>query len=152
MNQNTPLLLALVDDDDDDKEIFVDALEEVSPETRTKLFDNGAALLDYLNNANNELPDVIFLDINMPVKNGFDTLSEIRNSDRLKELCIIVYSTSDSPIDIQKSYRIGATGFVQKPSSHGALKNIISKILSTEWKDPCAALDEHNFVLTATNS
>ncbi|MGB7396098.1 MAG: response regulator [Pricia sp.] len=149
MNQNTPLLIALVDDDIDDREIFEEALEEVSPETRIRLFDNGAHLLDYLGNNDNDRPHIIFLDINMPVKNGFETLSELQESEEFKGLCVIMYSTSDSRTDIEKSYLLGANGFVQKASSHSALKNMLSKILTTDWKDPCNALERHNFVLTA---
>jgi len=150
--EKPPFWIVLTDDDEDDREIFQNALEEVSPETRLILFENGADLLDALKQENNKLPDILFLDINMPVKNGFDTLAAIRQSEKLAGLCIIMYSTSDNGADIEKAQHAGANGYVQKPYSHKNLKAVLTKILAMDWKNPCEVLDEQNFVLTAGQS
>lgn len=148
-DRTKPLLVILTDDDEDDREIFEETIEEIDGEIKVVTLTHGKALMDYLCDATNNLPDLIFLDINMPYKNGHECLVEIRNNPRLKSLCVIMYSTSDYSRDIKRAYKLGADGFIQKPSNHSVLKNILQKTLQTEWKDPCSKLEEHRFVLQA---
>lgn len=142
-------LIALADDDADDREIFADVCSDMDSELDLLLFKNGKALLDHLDVPNISLPEILFLDINMPIKDGFECLAEIRSKTELNELCIIVYSTSISISDVKKAKELGADGFLQKPSSYGKLKSAVQKILDTDWSDPCSQLDEMNFLIKA---
>jgi CheY-like chemotaxis protein len=79
-----PLHVLLADDDEDDRLIFKDALEEVKVKTRVTIVNDGVQLMDYLLQADNELPSIIFLDLNMPGKSGMECLQDIRNHKDLK--------------------------------------------------------------------
>ncbi len=146
-----PNLVFLADDDVDDREFFISACSDVDEALRCSTFPDGKSILDHLLKSGSELPDIVFLDINMPMKNGFECLEEIRNSNHLRDLCIIMYSTSNNLMDIKKSYELGANGFVQKPNSFNSLKKLLDNIFDANWNDPCSRLDEHNFVLKPSN-
>ncbi|MFS4446525.1 response regulator [Maribacter sp. 2307UL18-2] len=142
-------LVILADDDPDDRELFRDAVAEIDAEVRIMILEDGMGLMDYLTAENAKLPDILFLDINMPLKDGFDCLREIRASERLKELCVIMFSTSYGRYDVDKSYDLGADGYIQKPFTQVEMLNVLQRTLETDWKDPCAALDRHSFVIQA---
>ena len=96
-----PLNVLLADDDADDCKFFKDALEELSPNTQLTIVGDGDELMNFLNDAVRAenfqpLPDVLFLDINMPRKNGFECLEEIKQNEKLKHLSVIMFSTSNS--------------------------------------------------------
>lgn len=140
----------LADDDEDDREFFEFACNEVDAEIQLRHFENGQLLIEHLEK-NIPYPDTVFLDINMPKMDGFQCLSTIRKSEKFKDLCVIMYSTSNNEADINKCYALGADGFVQKPYSFAELKTILEKVFVTNWKDPCSKLDEMSFVLKPDN-
>lgn len=136
----------LADDDADDREFFAFACDEIDAVINLKHFENGQLLIEGLEN-NSPLPDAIFLDINMPKMDGFQCLSTMRKSDKFKDLCIIMYSTSNTRTEVNRSHALGANGFVQKPSTFAELKSILENVFATDWKDSCSKLDEMNFVV-----
>lgn len=142
-------LLVLTDDDPDDCEFFLDTIETINVEIPIRVFNGGDQLMEYLKNVNSKLPDIIFLDLNMPVKNGFECLREIRSINRLKDICTIIFSTSYNSSDIELSYKLGANAYIQKPFNQEEMQNILKNTLDTDWNDPCSALEKHNFVLQA---
>lgn len=111
------------DDDMEDGKIFSEAYVDVS--TTLRRFGNGRELLRYLSEPAIVLPDLIFLDLNMPRKCGLQVLEEIKGNGRLKNICTVIYSGSDSPSDIQKPYERQADGFIKKPPSTGDRKKIL---------------------------
>ena len=147
MPQNN--LVLLVDDDTDDRELFADAIAEIDANVKVLILHGGKQLLDFLFAPDQQLPDILFLDINMPVKNGFECLEEIRAHETTKDICVIMFSTSHGRLDVDKSYSLGADGYIQKPFSLSEMRTILKKTLETDWKDPCAALDRHNFIIQA---
>jgi CheY-like chemotaxis protein len=147
MPQNN--LVLLIDDDADDRELFADAITEIDTDVKILILESGKQLMDFLLAPNQNLPDILFLDINMPVKNGFECLEEIRANETTRDLCVIMFSTSHGKFDVDKSYSLGADGYIQKPFSLTEMRSVLKKTLDTDWKDPCVALDRHNFVLRA---
>ncbi|HDZ15492.1 hypothetical protein LCGC14_1714280 [marine sediment metagenome] len=139
--------ILLTDDDEDDREIFEETIKDLERDAKVLTLNDGKQLMDYLSDTSNPLPDILFLDINMPHKDGHQSLREIRADSRLRQLCVLMYSTSDYSNDVQKAYEIGADGFIQKPSSHRKLKEILQKVIDTDWKNPCASLDKLPFLL-----
>ncbi len=109
----SPLIL-LVDDDADDRDTFADVCRDLDQKVKLKLFKNGMELLNYLNLDNAEIPSIVFLDINMPVKNGFECLGDLRNKSKFRELCIIIYSTSIANRDVDKGQSIRRQRFLGK--------------------------------------
>jgi len=133
MNSGTAksINIFLADDDNDDCLFFRDALEELAAETQLTIANNGAELMSLLNKTA-QLPHAIFLDLNMPRKNGFECLKEIRETPRLKDITVIIFSTSANMDSINKTYTLGANYYVRKPRTFDMLKEVIKTILSID--------------------
>ena len=112
----------IVDDDTDDRELFCEALTEVMPNSICYNAPNGRRAITALENREIDLPDLIFLDINMPVMNGWQCLSQLKENEAYKNIPVIIYSTSSYPEDIEKALHYGALCFFSKPSSFKDLK------------------------------
>ena len=139
--------IILADDDADDRMLFEEAIKAIDIETELSLFSNGEQLMDYLLQPDIALPEIVFLDLNMPVKHGMQCLQEIRNHGRLRDLCIAIYSTSSSERDIEATFVHGANIYINKPNSYGALKKAIKKVLQLNWQYHTSALNRDNFLL-----
>lgn len=141
------LRVLLADDDADDRDFFVDAVSEVAPNVKVETVNNGEQLINHLLNAT-ALPHIIFLDLNMPVKDGQECLGDIRKNDRLSKIPIVIYSTSASKEHIDQTYNCGASLYVRKPDSFTDLKSIAKKIFSLNWTNYTRPTKE-NFYFTA---
>lgn len=134
------------DDDRDDRDIFIDAARQVSAFLQIITQRNGDELIRLLNNPP-PFPNLIFLDLNMPVKNGYQVLQEIKQLEHIKSLRVIVFSTSDDENTISTSRQLGANLYIPKPSSFSSLKKVITYSLSINW-DTFSPSNE-NFVYRA---
>lgn len=139
----------LADDDDDDCNVFEDALNEVNAETMLTVTNDGVELLDTLNATVPPPPYVIFLDLNMPRKNGFESLEEIRKIKKLKEIPVVILSTSSSTEIIDRAFSLGANYYLCKPSSYPLLIKMIEKVLALEPKQLNRQTHRDEFVLVA---
>ena len=110
-----PVKILLADDDDDDRFLFSEALKEVNPCTSLKTVENGEKLMKYLASVDGEHPDIIFLDINMPCKDGKECLKEIRSNKELDNVPVVMFSTSNYDKDIDETFKYGANLYVAKP-------------------------------------
>jgi len=128
--KQTLINVYLADDDSDDRTFFSDALKEIPIKTKVLEFNNGVDLMSQLISANNELPDVIFLDLKMPMMDGFECLADIRDLSKFADIPVIIYSTSFHPKEIEQLQEMGATLYLQKPSSYNQLKTLLHKCLS----------------------
>ncbi|GAL61509.1 response regulator [Algibacter lectus] len=143
----TVMNIVLADDDEDDRLLFDEAISEIDVKTKLSLFNDGKALMDYLVLPDTILPEIVFLDLNMPIKNGMQCLKEIRANDKLNELCVAIYSTSSSEEDIENTFVNGANVYINKPNSFSALKKAIDKVLKINWQYHTSALNRDNFLL-----
>jgi len=110
-------LCLLIDDDLDDQEIFMLALESLSPDLHCTTACSGYEALLRLNPEARRTPDYIFLDLNMPRMNGKECLAEIKKLPHLQHVPVIIYSTSCSQKDMADTRELGATDFITKPHS-----------------------------------
>lgn len=124
----------IADDDPDDQELFIEALHEIDAlfECETA-FDGQEALNKLINYAVN-IPDFIFLDLNMPKMNGKECLAEIKKNNRLKEIPVIIYSTSADKKDMHEAMQLGAVFFLQKPTRFEELSRALQHIITYDWK------------------
>ena len=155
--------ILLADDDTDDCIFFKKALEGFLLSTQLTAVHDGEQLMQLLTNEPIELPHVLFLDLNMPRKNGFECLSEIKLSEKLKQLPVVIFSTSFEQEVVNLLYKNGAQYFIRKPSKFSQFKNIIQHTITLIEKDlPTRLLDDkagnisqpaiEDFVLTVQNS
>ncbi len=138
------------DDDTDDCIFFKEALEELRLPTSHKVVHDGEQLMQYLTNSRNELPHVLFLDLNMPRKNGSECLSEIKFSKRLKQLTVIIFSTAFEQEVVNLLYTNGAHYYIRKPSDFSQFKGLIQQaFISLIAQDNISQPTKEKFVLTA---
>ncbi|UUF12431.1 MULTISPECIES: response regulator [Flavobacterium] len=139
MTLQNPILqrnIYLADDDDDDRVMFAEALFEIDNTVNLIQAQDGQQLMDILYKQPDPLPEIIFMDINMPKRDGLKCLEEIRNQKRLKKLRIIMLSTSSDPLVIDKAFNLGATFYAVKPSTFNELKSFIKEVLQIDWFSP----------------
>ena len=128
MNSNQ-LNVLLADDDTDDCSFFDKALREIPIATHLTIVHDGEQLMNYLSGNSENLPDVLFLDLSMPRKSGFECLSEIKENEKLKDLPVVIVSTSNSKDTINMVFDIGAHVYIHKPGDFTQLKQIIHHAL-----------------------
>ena len=143
IHQDTRLLLA--DDDLDDFELFTDAVSELSVPVNIIHCANGVELMHHL--ATSPAPDVIFLDLNMPQKNGFECMREIRAQQELQQIPVVIFSTSYDPQIVQILYKEGADRYIVKPKNFKDLKRVILQVLNLGSQTKLRRTSVHDFVL-----
>ncbi len=140
--------LLLADDDEDDCLFFKEALDETSINATLSIVHDGVQLMNYLkSNISNNFPDVLFLDLNMPKKNGLECLAEIKADQKLQKLPVIIFSTSlDSEI-VNNLYRNGASYYIRKPGDFSKLKKVLEMALTTASENNFKQPERANFIL-----
>ena len=139
--------ICLADDDEDDRLFFTEAFDELRINTKVQTFNDGVALMDYLNNDDSILPNVLFLDLNMPRKNGVECLLEIKQNEKLNDIAIAIYSTSSSEDHIEETFINGANIYIKKPNDFEKLKKILSEIVTINWQYHTSGLNKENFLM-----
>ena len=139
----------LADDDADDRMFFEEALKEVSIPTELTTSNDGVELMNTLETYVTEPPPphIIFLDLNMPRKNGFECLKEIRETTKLKNIPVAVFSTSFNENSIDATYSLGANCYVRKPNSHKLLIKTINAVLALNLWEKNNQLSKERFVI-----
>jgi len=127
--------ILLADDDPDDCSFFEKALKDIPVATHFKNVNNGEVLMDYLIENPEHLPDVLFLDLSMPRKTGFECLIEIKEDKRFKAIPVVMFSTSFTRgIELEQSLmntlsKMGALDYIRKPGDFEQLKHVIHQAL-----------------------
>jgi len=121
--------ILLIDDDEDDQEIFLNALQDISLSTSCAVFGNAREALFKLS-SQEITPDLIFLDLNMPLMTGQQFLTEIKKEESLSEIPIVVLSTTSHAGTIELSKQLGANYFFTKPDRFEDLIDILESVLT----------------------
>jgi CheY-like chemotaxis protein len=122
--------VVLADDDPDNAFLFRVVLKQVDPSKELVIVNDGEQLMKLLESS---VPDLLFLDLSMPYKNGYDCLAEIKENPRLAHLPVVVYSSSADIEDIKKSFEFNADLYVVKAFNSKHLKNALESILGLNW-------------------
>lgn len=145
---NSPQLrILLADDDLDDCFLFKEALAEYHISVCFTIVNDGEQLMQMLQKES-QLPDVLFLDMNMPRKNGFECLAEIKRNEKLKSIPVIIFSTYFDQDIVAMLYQKGAQYYIQKPRDFGKLKKAIQLALSMTVKEKFQQPSIDKFVLS----
>ncbi len=132
------------DDDPEDVEFFQEALRELFPSVKITIAKDGLELLEFLQVV---IPDMIFLDLNMPRMSGMECLRTIRENAGYKHIPVIIYSTSAEDRHIEEAYALGATRFVQKPLRYEDIKDRITLTIGPEISELLKRNSREDFVI-----
>jgi CheY-like chemotaxis protein len=141
-----PIRILLADDDTDDRSLFEEVLRELPILTQLTSVHDGEQLVQTLLKSVS-LPALLFLDLNMPRKNGIECLTEIKTHDKLKKIPIIVYSTSFEPSIVNQLYNKGANYYIRKPSDFSKLKQVVYNGIMLAVNTIALRPEKENFVL-----
>ncbi len=123
--------ILLADDDEGDRLLFVKALKDLKINANVNTLSDGVELMEYLMKEDTVPPFLLFLDLNMPCKNGLECLKEIRAIERLHVMPVAIYSTSSTEADIEKTFLSGANVYIKKPNDFASLKEVLHKVVMT---------------------
>ncbi len=142
----TEMEIVLSNDDKSDRLLFVEALTELQLEPIIHITRNGFELMEFLLDPDQNLPDAVFLDINMPGKTGIECLEEIRTEKQFDSLPVIIYSTSSSAKDIDQSYDLGANFYIPIPVGFESMKNVLFQAMHLLRVGEVKSLKREEFV------
>ena len=145
MQDNPNVHILFSDDDPDDALLFTRAVDILDRPILLSFAEDGRQLLKFLDK--DTLPDMVFLDLNMPFKSGMECLKTIRSVKKYDLLPIVIYTTSKNPEDINSCYKLGANLYVVKPYSFEDIIKSVKKILSLDLKKNITIPPRDNFVL-----
>lgn len=144
--EKEPLHILLAEDDEGDRLLFTEAFSSLEIRTVVRTVNDGLELMTKLNDTGHP-PHLVFLDLNMPLRNGLECLKEIRNDEKLKNVFIAIYSTSDNEKDIEEAFSNGANVYISKPSHFDTLKKVLEKAVSTAYQYQDQSLKRELFLL-----
>lgn len=142
-----PVHILLVDDDESDRMLFEEAFAELKIKTVVQTLHDGEQLMEWLHRDGIRLPDFLFLDLNMPRKNGISCLIEIRGDARLKDMFVAIFSTSDNEKDMEETFYNGANVYITKPNNFNLLKQLLYKSVTAMLVYEGDTFSRDNFLL-----
>jgi CheY-like chemotaxis protein len=135
MKQGNPITILMADDDADDRKLTREALEESRLANDIRFVENGEELMAYLrrqgryaSEADAPRPGLILLDLNMPRKDGREALAEIKADPELRQIPVVILTTSKSDEDVYRSYDLGVNSYIVKPVTFEALVDILQTL------------------------
>ena len=148
-HHNLSLTILSAEDDLDDCLLVQEAFQESGQTSRLIFVQDGISLMQYLRRQGNYAepskaprPDLILLDLNMPRKDGRESLAEIKADSELRSIPVVVLTTSNAEEDILQTYDLGGAGFITKPSSFQGLLGVV-KSLSQYWFEIVELIDQN---------
>ena len=120
----------LTDDDIDDRELFAEALVAIDPSITCHFAEDGEAAIRLLTDKQIEKPDIIFLDINMPVMDGWQVLRKLKSDNHYEDVPVMMYSTSSASGDRKTAKDLGALCFVTKPYNYKLVKSMLELVIT----------------------
>lgn len=121
--------ILIVDDDKDDQQIFCDVIQDINPHFVCDTANNGLEALQHIEIR--EPYDMVFMDINMPLMNGFECLKRMKELQNYRHVPVVIMSTSKSEFDYKKSIELGAYQFLPKPTDFATFQANIKSIVNT---------------------
>lgn len=140
--------IIIVENDEDEQFFIKESFDAAKLFNIVAQVKNGDVLLEWLDANNDRLPDIILSDLNMPGKNGYDIITEIRAIPQYMHIPVVIMSTSSAQINIDKCMALGASHYILKPDSFLEYNDFIKKLynLMGEWQlsiSRCNDSDSH---------
>lgn len=147
MMSNEPLRILLADDDEADRLLFKEAISELKIKTVVHSVNDGVDLMEALAVENQPLPQLLFLDLNMPRKDGMECLKEIRANDKYNDISIAIFSTSGADDDMEETFLNGANVYIHKPNDFGSLKKLLERAVQVTYIYQEPPFSKENFLM-----
>ncbi|MBK7888442.1 MAG: response regulator [Bacteroidetes bacterium] len=144
---NEPLRILLADDDEADRLLFKEAISELKIKTVVHSVNDGVDLMEALAVENQPLPQLLFLDLNMPRKDGMECLKEIRANDKYNDISIAIFSTSGADDDMEETFLNGANVYIHKPNDFGSLKKLLERAVQVTYIYQEPPFSKENFLM-----
>ena len=141
----------LTDDDRDDRDLFSEALASIDPSIVYHWAEHGKQALNLLESMTIDLPDIIFLDINMPVMNGWELLKKLKQDSSYQHVPVIMYTTSSEARDRKIAMDLGAHCFVTKPDNFRSVRGLLQVVVDKIENNSLASLSLELERLTAVS-
>jgi CheY-like chemotaxis protein len=129
------LIILVAEDDEDDRFLFESAISEKGLNSQLEFVGNGVELMQYLENipqpenpATTQLPGFILLDLNMPKKDGREVLRELKDHPIFKKIPVIIFTTTNNEMEINRCYELGANTYIVKPASFDGLLQVVENL------------------------
>ena len=145
---SSKLNIILAEDDFEDRLLFEEAIDQLPVSVQLTTFNNGDELMEWLTRKKTRLPDALFLDLNMPRKNGFAALGEIKRDSKLQDLPVFIFSTATNREMINQVFKDAAHYYIRKPANFWELKELIYKSLKLLADKDMDLPGKANFMLT----
>lgn len=142
-----PFHILLADDDEGDRLLFKVAFSEIKIKTVVHAVNGGKQLMEWLIKKDMLFPHFLFIDLNMPPKNGLECLKDIRSDEKFKDVFIAIYSTSDNEKDIEETFLNGANVYITKPNDFNMLKQILEKVVMMASKYQDLTITRENYLV-----
>ncbi|RFS17035.1 response regulator [Emticicia sp. C21] len=147
LTKGAPIKFLLAEDDHDDQMIFMESIHDILVPIEVSIVADGEKVLEFFKVADNPTPDVIFLDVNMPLMTGIECLKRIRKNEKFAQIPCVILSTSNSKKDIEECYKHGANLYLLKPQDYKTLTKMINMVLGLNWKE-YSAPEQKSFFIT----
>ena len=144
--QDQKLHIILAEDDKDDQLFFKTAFRDLKLDYSLAICNDGVELINYLNSID-EVPHMIFLDLQMPGKNGMQCLKEIRGESKYRDMTVAIYTSLASAEYHEETFINGANVFIKKPRELSQLKKILLEVVYINWQYICDGLNKENFMI-----
>jgi response regulator RpfG family c-di-GMP phosphodiesterase len=141
------LNVILVDDDEGNIVFFKNILKELKIGIKVQAFQNGSDLLEYLNSEDALVPEILFMDFDIPKKNALECLQEIKENFKLENMVTAVYSSNLSEAEVENIFVNGGNIFMKKPNDYSALKKVVSEIITINWQYHTSGFNKDNFIM-----
>lgn len=141
------LNVILADNDEGNQVFFRNIFKDLKIGIKVQIFQNGEDLMEYLNSEEAHIPEILFMDYGIPVKNCLEYLQEIKIDFRFDHMVTAVYSDRLSESEIEDVFVNGANIFMKKPDNYSDLKKIISEVVTVNWQYHTSGLNKDNFIM-----
>lgn len=141
------LSVILVDDDEGNRIVFKKILKELKIGVKIQSFGNGENLMEYLNSQEALVPEILFMNYNISMKNSLECLSEIKTDFRFDNMVTAVYAENLSESEIEDVFVNGANVFIKKKEDYSAMKKVLSEVITINWQYYTSGLNRDNFIM-----
>jgi CheY-like chemotaxis protein len=145
------LHILLVDDNKNEHVFFTHALKSIDQSVRLDSLTSGTALIERIYDSSRPLPDILFLDVNMPVKSGKECLALLRTDGRFDGMPIVMYSTSDAETDTDETFALGADLYVRKPVEIVDLAYLLRAVLAVYHQGNIRQTSREQYVISSAS-